>query len=124
MKIEIKGRHTNEVIFTHEQENNTINATVEVAVKLSINLRYANLEGANLEGAYLVDVIGNSKEIKTIICSEWSIVYTNEIMKIGCQEHLIKDWFEFDDDRISSMHSSALVFWQKWKPILKLIIEE
>ena len=54
--IEIKNRFTNEVIFTHECENNTIKITVEKAVELGANLEYAwlmyaSLEGANLEGA-------------------------------------------------------------------------
>ena len=44
-------------------------------------------------------------------------------MCIGCEQHRIKDWFSFGDDRISQMDSNALEWWKKWKPILKSIIE-
>ena len=58
--IEIKNRFTNEVIFTHECENNTIKITVEKAVEMRANLFGARLVGANLmeanlEGASLAD---------------------------------------------------------------------
>ena len=53
MKIEIKSRHSGEVLFAHEQENNTIRITLELAVKARANLRYANLRYADLTGANL-----------------------------------------------------------------------
>jgi len=53
MKIEIKNIYTNEVIFTHEQENNSIKITVELAAQLKINLSGANLSGASLSLANL-----------------------------------------------------------------------
>ena len=74
-KIEIKHKFTNEVLFSHECENNTIKRTLELAVKNranlecaylecaylenanleNANLKNANLEYANLENAYLVN---------------------------------------------------------------------
>ena len=48
--IEIKNRFTNEVIFSHECENNTVKITVEKAVETGAYLR-----GADLRGAYLTD---------------------------------------------------------------------
>ena len=52
--IEIKNRFTNEVIFSHSCENNTIKITAEKAVEVRVNLEDANLDGASLERARLV----------------------------------------------------------------------
>ena len=54
--IEIKNRFTNEVIFSHECENNTIKITVEKAVEMRANLFGARLVGANLFGASLEEI--------------------------------------------------------------------
>jgi hypothetical protein len=54
MLIEIKRNVTDEVIFSHDQEDNSLKITLEVAVKARANLRGANLVGANLVGANLV----------------------------------------------------------------------
>ena len=53
MKIQIKHRFTNEVLFEHEQDDNVIKLTVELAVKQNVDLRGADLWGAGLRGAYL-----------------------------------------------------------------------
>jgi hypothetical protein len=53
MKIEIKHKITNEVLFSHEQENNSIRITVEFAIKAKTDLSYANLSYANLSYANL-----------------------------------------------------------------------
>ena len=64
--IEIKNRHTEAVIFSHECENNTMKITVELAVKSNANLENANLENANLykanlDNAYLYNAnLGNA----------------------------------------------------------------
>jgi hypothetical protein len=55
MKIEIKSRYSGEVLFAHEQENNTIRITLELAVKARANLTEANLTEANLYGANLTE---------------------------------------------------------------------
>ena len=60
-KIEIKHKITNEVLFSHECENNTIKITLQLAVKNRANLGNANLGDANLENAYLGDAyLGNA----------------------------------------------------------------
>jgi hypothetical protein len=48
MKIEITNRYTEEVIYSHECEGNTIKKTVEKAVKVNANLRNADLRNADL----------------------------------------------------------------------------
>jgi hypothetical protein len=42
-------------------------------------------------------------------------------MKIGCEFHAIKDWFEYDDSRIESMDSDALDFWETSKAMLQSV---
>ena len=44
-------------------------------------------------------------------------------MKIGCQDHSISEWINFDDHTVSIMHSKALDFWKQWKPIIQLIYQ-
>jgi len=67
--IEIKDIF-GKLLFSHEQEDNTLKATVEEAVSQGVkldaaDLRWANLEGANLIGADLrwaVGVVGTNIE--------------------------------------------------------------
>jgi len=87
------------------------------------DFRFADLKGANLSGANLNNCIGNRKEIKTIQTSKYWIVYTKDVMQIGCENHTIDKWFQFSDDRISKMGDDALEWWKVWKPILKKIIK-
>lgn len=87
-----------------------------------IDLSGTNLSGANLSGATLWDTVGNRKEIKSLQLDTWSIAYTKDTMQIGCQRHLIADWWKFDDDTIAKMEPKALAWWHKWKPVLAQII--
>jgi uncharacterized protein YjbI with pentapeptide repeats len=64
MKIEIKNRFTGEVIFAHEQDDNTIAVTVKVALSLKISLRYANLSYANLSYANLTSADLTSADLR------------------------------------------------------------
>ncbi len=54
MLIEIKNTGC-EVLFSHEQENNTVRVTLEKANLSGANLRGASLSGANLSGVDLSD---------------------------------------------------------------------
>lgn len=80
------------------------------------NLRGADLSGANLRG------MGNMKHIKAIQADTWNIGYTHDTMQIGCQRHLIAEWWAFSDEEISRMDSRALEWWKVWKPILQAMI--
>ena len=53
MKIEIKCRFSDSVLFSHEAEDNTMRLTLEAAVSAGANLYGANLDGANLVRANL-----------------------------------------------------------------------
>ena len=84
----------------------------------------ANLYEANLEGADLRYCIGNSKQIKTIQTETYYITYTDKVMAIGCKQHTIEEWFNFDDETIDKMNKgTSLEWWAKWKPVLKTIME-
>ena len=94
----------------------------------------ANLSGANLSGADLsrADLsranlwacVGNKKHIKSIQIEGYDITYTHDVLQIGCQRHLISEWFEFDDRRILDMDGkTALTWWCKWKDYIKMTID-
>jgi len=53
IKIEIKSRFSDSVLFEYTKEENTIKDTLLEAIKLGANLDGANLYGANLDGANL-----------------------------------------------------------------------
>ncbi len=87
------------------------------------NLSGADLSEANLSRANLSWVNGNMREIKTIKVDTYPIAYTNKVIQIGCENHTIKEWFEFSDKEILAMDGKrALKFWCKWKPIIQKII--
>ena len=71
MKIEIKNRLTDDVIFSYEKENNTIKDTVEEAIRVYTNLEYANLKCANLEGVSLeyANLEGANLEYANLKCA-------------------------------------------------------
>ena len=99
------------------------------------NLSGANLSGANLSGANLCDAdlcdanlwrcAGNRKQIKSIFISDiYSITYTSKDMQIGCERHVISDWWNFDNKRIAEMEGKkALKFWSDNKDFIRLAIE-
>ena len=92
------------------------------------DLSCADLRGADLRGADLTDsrlnwATGNMAEIKTLLLEVWSITYTAEHLHIGCERHLISDWWDFDDERIARMDSKALAWWKKWKAFIQHAIE-
>jgi hypothetical protein len=53
MKIEIKNRYSNNVLFAHEAEENSLSITLLAALKAGADLRGADLRGANLRGVNL-----------------------------------------------------------------------
>ena len=67
----------------------------------------------------------NDREIKNAhVKGPWKISYTHDFLQIGCEGHLISEWWEFDDERISQMDKKALTWWKESKSILKSVIEE
>ena len=88
------------------------------------DLRCANLRGVNLRGASLWGATGNLKHIKSIFLEKYQITYTSDILQIGCESHLITEWWEYNDKRIFDMDGKySLEFWHKWKDYIKQTIE-
>jgi len=127
MKIEIKCRWTGNVLFSHEQAENTIKITLEFAVKARAdltdadltdanlaraNLAHANLARANLARADLTDATGNGREVLSFVALEYRGVYTAEFMWIGCRKHPVKTWWK-DSEKDAEKFSSDQIEWRK-----------
>ena len=109
--------------YANLSDANLIYADLSYANLSYANLRGADLRGANLSYANLKYCIGNMKQVKTLQCDTWLVIYTSTHLNIGCQTHTIDKWFDFSNGEISSMDKEALTWWKVWKPILKNIIE-
>ena len=83
----------------------------------------ANLYGANLYGANLWSTTGNMCQIKSIFIDTWPIGYTKDVIQIGCKKYNIDEWWSFSDDEIAKMDDNALEWWNKYKDIIKGIID-
>ena len=99
----------------------------------SADLRVANLRGADLRGADLSSAdlssadlssadlrgaIGNNKEMKTLQLGTYIVTIYKEIIQIGCQNHSISEWENFDDNYIKRMDMNALEWWRENKDIV------
>jgi len=87
------------------------------------NINGADLRGADISGADLRGATGNQKEIKTINTTKYTIVFSDEKLAIGCQQHSIEEWKEFTDDEISEMDNGALEWWNRWSAFIFTAIE-
>ena len=98
-------------------------ADLSRAVLSRADLRGADLSGAFLNGADLSGALGNMREIFSLQLDTWPITFTRDVMQIGCQRHLLTDWWAFSDEQIAQMERRAPGWWKKWKPLLKQIVE-
>ena len=133
--ITIKHKYTNEVILEIESlcNANLSNAGLRYAnlraadlseANLSeANLRYADLSEANLRAADLRWCIGNMREIKSAQFDTYDVTWTKDALAIGYQQHLIKEWWQFDDATITKMDGDMMLWWKKWKLVLQQIVE-
>ncbi len=107
------------------------------------NLSGANLSGANLSGANLsgANLSGADLSRANLTDTKWGDGYTvtrtpismtnlywpvwicDSHMHIGCQQHTHAAWEKFDDEEISSMHSTAIAWWKEHKEILMRLCE-
>jgi len=100
-------------------------ANLSYASLNSANLIYANLNSANLSYASLQFSLGTVHDnIKFIQIDTYHIVYTSDVLCIGCEKHPINEWREFDDERIIQMDGkAALKFWRKYQDFIFMAIE-
>ena len=87
------------------------------------NLSEANLSYADLRNANLRWCIGNMREIKSAQFDTYEVTWSKDSLAIGYQQHLIKEWWQFDDATITKMDGDMLLWWKKWKLVLQQIVE-
>ena len=134
--IEIKNRFTNEVIFSHSCENNTIKITVDQAVTSGADLRGADLRGAYLRGADLTgadltdadltgadltgadltgaDLTGADLTDADLtganipIYCKWAVSIVDGNIRIGCKTKSIEEWDAFfaSDEEFSTYRNT------------------
>ena len=98
-------------------------ANLRAADLRGANLRAADLRGADLRGANLRWCIGNMREIKSTQFDTYDVTWTKDALAIGYQQHLIKEWWQFDDATITKMDGDMMLWWKKWKLVLQQIVE-
>ena len=123
--ITIKHKYTNEVILEIESlcNANLSNAGLRYTNLRAADLSEANLSGANLRAADLRWCIGNMREIKSTQFDTYDVTWTKDALAIGYQQHLIKEWWQFDDATITKMDGDMMLWWKKWKLVLQQIVE-
>mgnify|MGYP000876485248 CR=1 FL=1 len=137
MMVEIKGRYTGTVIYTHSgtdlsradlRDANLSRADLCDADLCGADLRGANLCGANLCGADLrgANLYGQRIQKTPIQINNltWDILITEHHMKIGCQVYTHQEWEDFTGDEISNMAKGAFGFAEKWRSILLMMCHE
>lgn len=88
------------------------------------DLRGANFKGVDLSSCGFYGTIGNRKQIKNIhVCGEYPIAYTKTQLQIGCENHSITDWWDFNDPQIKGLGVGALDFWLANKDYIRMTIE-
>ena len=114
--IEIKHRITENVLFSHTCEDNTIKITVEQAVKSGADLRVANLYGANLSEAYLseADLSGANLDFSCLplSCRSLNIGKTDKRLSVQMLFHAYKFAEKCDDPEIQEL--------LKYQPLIDL----
>ena len=132
MMVEIKGRYTGTVIYTHSGTDlsradlsraDLCGADLRDADLCGADLRDANLRGADLRGANLYGQRIQKTPIQ-INNLTWDILITEHHMKIGCQVYTHQEWEDFTGDEISNMDKGAFEFAEQWRSILLMMCHE
>lgn len=93
------------------------------------NLERVRLWGANLQGADIRYCYGNGVQIYTLQLTEYHVAIcitdNTRVMAIGCQQHSIDDWMQFDDEEIWAMDERVAVdWWRTYKSVLQAVIND
>ena len=100
------------------------NANLSNANLRYANLRYANLSNANLSNVALWGCVGNGYEVKSLQIEEYPVVYTSDVLQIGCKRFPIEKWFSFSDQEINNLADDALELWKEHKAFIKQLIKK
>lgn len=85
------------------------------------DLRGADLSGANLREADFWSVRGNGLEVKSLQIGEYDVVYTTDMLQIGCQRKPIAEWFSLESIPGYEHQGSQ---WLSFKPLIEQIIKQ
>lgn len=103
-------------------------ADLRGAILCGASMRGSRMTGADLTDADIRLSYGNGRQIRTFQFPRYHVVIciTHNVrnMAIGCQQHTINKWMQFDDDEIDSMDNHALEWWRVHKCILQTIIDK
>lgn len=76
------------------------------------NFWEASLLNIRLDNVYLMDTIGNGKEIKSLQIGTFTIVYTCNLLQVGCKIYPIDKWSTFTNRDLLEMGGrEAAKFW-------------
>ena len=91
MKIEIKYKYSNKLLFSYNCKNNTIIKTITKALKEGADLRGANLYGADLNGANLngADLNGANLRGANLRYANLNGADLNELKTISISDHYL-----------------------------------
>lgn len=130
--LNFNGAYLNGVDFRHSRLNDAhlIESFCAGAIFTGANLSGANFKGAGLytadfSGANLTDSVltgvdlrfvrGNGLEIKSMNVDKWIIVWTSDVLAIGCQQHSIEKWRKASNRWITTLDIDALKWWKKYR---------
>ena len=113
IKFDVLNRYTGSVQFTAEID---CDDGAYNSIKLGLSVIWAVKAKASLIGANLTGANGVNEWVKSIQIETYPISYTDTVMQIGCERHLISEWADFSDKKIADMDGkAALKFWRKYK---------
>jgi hypothetical protein len=67
--------------------------------------------------------VGNGVEVQYSTNYVWHIVWTNDTLQIGCQNHTRDEWNSFTDEQISLMAPDAMEFWRDHKAAIMEMVK-
>lgn len=88
----------------------------------------SNLRGAVFEGGVAANIrtmqfnYGSGMHIRHVSTDKYEVAYTDTHMQIGCEFHLLDDWWAFSDKDIARMDHGAVEWWGRWKPVLQALV--
>jgi uncharacterized protein YjbI with pentapeptide repeats len=89
----------------------------------SADLRSADLRGSDIRGVNLRGAIGNMEQIKSAQFSKWEVVWTADVLAIGCQQHSIERWRSADSRWIAVMDNNATEWWERYRDLVFALID-
>ena len=87
------------------------------------NFSGTQMEGARIDGCKFVNCVVDGVRVKCIIIDRWPVIWFDDTLSIGCEQHAIEDWVSFTPERIAEMNPEAFVWFEKWFALVMDIIQ-